>query len=67
MAAFTLVKPLASIRRHNFKFLVATGRASNLRAGDYFTHLATSGIGHTFFAGHIKSATDTVSIKTSAQ
>jgi hypothetical protein len=66
VAAFTLVKPLAGICWHNFQLLVATGRAGNLRIGDYFTHFVTSGIGHHVFAGHFKSATDTASIKTNA-
>lgn len=59
----TFIKPLASIGRHDLQFLVATARANNLWFGKDFCHLAASGIGHCLFAGHIKSATDTVSIR----
>ncbi len=62
VTAFTLVKPLAGIRWHDFHFLVATDWASDLRVGDYLAHLATSGIGHSLFTGHIKSATDIANI-----
>ena len=63
VTAVTLIEPLTSIRWHDLQLLVATFRACDLRFRDYFTHLATSGIGHSFLADHSKSATDTANIK----
>ncbi len=59
---FTFVEPLTRVCRHNFQFLVLADWASELGVRDYIAHLATSEIKHSRFAGHIKSAIDTVSI-----
>lgn len=66
MASFTLIEPMTGIGWHNLQLLMATGRASDLGAGNYFSHLASEGVLHSFFAGHIKSAIDTVNIKIKA-